>query len=97
MTKTASTVAQELLPQNQLRRSFVIQNEDGAINIYVKKERPGFNTVSATDHDHRISPGGGLALNFNNDGEEAIQERWTVIAASGTPTVSYFETEDITR
>ena len=97
MIITATTSVQELVPQNQLRKSLAILNEDGSSYIYVKKERPGKNTVSATDHDHRIAPGGGLALNFNNDGAEAIQERWTVIAASGTPTVSVFETESITR
>ena len=31
------------------------------------------------------------------DGKEAIEDRWTIIAASGTPRVSFFETENIER
>lgn len=96
-SRTITNSASELLPQNYLRRSFVVQNEDSAIAIFIKKERPGSNAVSSTDHDHRLSAGGSLALNFNNDGEEAIQERWTIIADSGTPRISVFETEDISR
>lgn len=95
--KTLSTTAAELLPQNGLRRSFIVQNEDASINAFIKKERPGNTTVSSTDHDHRVSPGGSIALNYETDGKEAIQDRWTIIAASGTPLVSFFETEDVKR
>lgn len=96
-SRTISNTAEELFPQSRIRRSFVIQNEDASINVYIKKERPGMTTVSPTDHDHRIGGGGALALNFNNDGEEAIQDRWTIVAASGTPRVSFFETEERKR
>lgn len=95
--KAISNTAAELLPQNELRKSFVIQNEDASIVMYVKQEAPGNTTVSSTDHDHRIGAGGAVALNDKNDGERAIRGRWTIIAASGTPTVSYFETEDVRR
>lgn len=94
---TTSGSAQELVLRNRLRRSFVVQNEDSAIAVFVKRERDGALTVSATDHDHRLGPGGALALNFGTDGNEAIQDRWTIIAASGTPRVSWFETEEIVR
>lgn len=94
---TISTTATELLPRNRFRRSFVVQNENDVINVYIKREPPGSNTVSTTNHDHRLGPGGSLALNWGNDGKEAIQDRWTIIAESGTPRISFFETEDVVR
>ncbi len=96
-SRLISNSASELVTRNRMRKSMVFQNEDAAIDIFIKRESPGSNTVSTTDHDHRLSAGGSLALNFDVDGKEAIQDRWTCIAASGTPRVSLFETEDIIR
>lgn len=96
-TRTISNVAEQLLPQNRLRKSFAVENEDSAIQIFIKKERPGASTVSTTDHDHNIRPGATIAVNNLTDGEEAIQDRWTIIAASGTPRISIIETEIISR
>jgi hypothetical protein len=96
-TKLASTNAAELVPQNAGRRSFVFQNEDTTDSIFIKKERPGNNSVSTTDHDYKIFPGATLALNFQTDGDEAIKERWTYIASANTPRISYIETEDFKR
>lgn len=92
-TKTLSGSAEEMIPRNRLRKSWIVQNEDTAINVFIKQERATAPTVSSTVHDHRIGPGGNLALNFNTDGKEAIQDRWTVISSAGTPLVSFFETE----
>lgn len=96
-SKLTSTSAEEVFPRNTLRKSFVIQNEDAAIAVFIKKERTAVPSVSSTDHDHRIGPGGAMALNNLNDGPSAIQDRWTIVAESGTPRVSYFETEEINR
>ena len=96
-TGTLSTSAIELLPQNLLRKSFIIQNEDSAINVFMAFEEPGQTTVSTTVHDHRIGPGGNIAVNSDTDGKEQIQQRITIVAASGTPLISFFETEDIKR
>ena len=96
-SRTVSTTAAELVPQNKLRRSFVFQNEDASINVFIMQEKPGNTTVSTTVHDHRIGAGGSLALNWETDGKEAIQDRWTIVAASGTPRISLFETEDVVR
>lgn len=96
-SRTISGTAEELLPRNRLRKSFVVQNEDSAINVFIKREREATPTVSSTDHDHRVGPGGSIALNFGTDGIEAIQDRFTIIAASGTPRVSFFETEEVVR
>jgi hypothetical protein len=96
-SRTIDTNASEVIPRSRTRRSWIIQNEDSAINVFVKRERDGALTVTTTDHDHRIGAGGNIALNDLSDGKEAIQDRWTVIAASGTPRISYFETEDIVR
>lgn len=96
-SRTITTTAEELWPRNRLRKSFVIQNEDATIAVAIKREAPGNTTVSSTDHDHRIRAGGSIAVNFGTDGKEAIQDRWTIIAESGTPRISFFETEDIVR
>lgn len=89
-----STSAVQAVPQGNLRKSILFLNPDGAINIFLKKERGGGLTVSSTDFDVRISPGGSFAMNTNDDGEDAVQERWTAIAASGTPNLVIFETKD---
>lgn len=96
-SKLTSTSGEELFPRSTLRKSFVIQNEDPAINVFIKRESNGGTTVSSTDHDHRIGPAGLISVNNLTDGTQAIQDRWTVVAASGTPRVSFFETEDIVR
>ena len=97
MTKTLSTTAEELLPRNRYRKSLIFQNEDTTLDIYIKRERTATPSVSATDHDHRLGPGGILSLNFGTDGIEPTQDRWTAVSASGTPRISFFETEDIVR
>ena len=96
-SKLVSDTASELVPQNRMRKSMIVQNEDGTIDVFLKRERIETPTVSTTDHDHRLAAGGAITLNFGTDGIEAIQDRWTIIAASGTPRISYFETEDIIR
>lgn len=80
-----------------MRKSFLVQNEDAALDCFIMQEDPNGLTVSTTVHDHRLGPGGLLAINSLTDGEEAIKARWTIIAASGTPRVSVFETEDLRR
>ena len=96
-SRTITGTAEELVPENRLRKSLLIGNEDATIACFIKQEEPGNNTVSVTDHDHRIGPEGSAALNSLLDGEKAIQGRWTIVAASGTPRISIFETEDIKR
>ena len=96
-SRTISTTAEELLPQNKLRKSFAVENEDATIQVFIKKERPGNTTVSSTDHDHNIRPAATIAINSDTDGEEAIQDRWTIVAASGTPRISIIETEIVRR
>ena len=94
-TFTASTSAAEFFPRSGIRKSVVMQNEDTAITVFVKRERA--STVSSTDHDHALLPLESIALNTDEDGAAQVQDRWTVIAASGTPRVSWFETEFFTR
>jgi len=96
-TQTLSDSAAEFLPQNLLRKSFIVQNEDASIDIFIRIEEPGVLAVSTTAHDHRIAPGGSLAINSDTDGIHQLRSRWTAIAASGTPLISFFETEDIER
>lgn len=96
-TRTLTTTAEEIFIRNRLRRSFIVQNEDASIAMFIKREKAATPTASSTDHDHRLGPGASLALNWETDGKEAIQDRWTIIAASGTPRVSFFETEDVIR
>lgn len=96
-TKLLSTSGEELLPRNTHRKSLSFSNEDSSIAIFIKRERAETPTVSATNHDHRIGPGGSFALNDGTDGLQATQDRWTGIAESGTPRISFVETEDIIR
>lgn len=96
-SRLISDTAEELIPENKLRKSLTIQNEDASIDAFIKQEEPGNTTISATDHDHRIGPGGAAALNSLLDGKAAIQSRWTIVAASGTPRISIFETEEDER
>jgi len=97
-TLATSTSIAEVFPENLLRKSFIIQNEDSAINVFVRQEKPELtDAVSSTVHDHRIGPGGSIAINRDTDGKQSIIGRWTVISASGTPLISFFETEDVER
>lgn len=96
-SRTITNAADELLPQNANRKSFVIQNEDSTIDVFIKFESPGGLSVSTTDHDHRLGAGDALGLSTVADGRREIQERITVIAASGTPRVSFFETQDLRK
>ena len=96
-SRTITDSASQLIPENRHRKSLLIGNEDNAIAVFIKQEEPGHTTVTATDHDHRIGPEGSAGLNSLLDGQKAIQGRWTIIADSGTPRISTFETEDIKR
>lgn len=96
-SRTIANSASELILRNRLRKSWIVQNEDASIDCFIKREGGGGLTVSTTDHDHRLSAGGLIALNWGTDGVEAIQDRWTIVAASGTPRISIFETEDVVR
>ena len=96
-SRTTSTGASELLPRNSSRKSFVVQNEDSTDSVYIKFERSESTSVSSTDHDHRLGPGGSLAVSSLTDGIQTIQSRITCIASANTPRVSFFETEDVVR
>lgn len=96
-TKTTSTVASELIPSNGNRKSLAILNEDSTDSVYIKRERGELATVSSTDHDWKIGPGGSIAFNSTIDGVQGIQARYTAIASANTPRVSILESEDIVR
>lgn len=85
------------MPRNSLRKSMLISNEDTTDSVFVKFERSENTTVSSTDHDHKIGPGGIITLNSVNDGTQKIQSRVTFIASANTPRVAWFETEDVVR
>ena len=94
MQITLSTTGAEVVPQGNLRRSLLFINADTAINIFLKKTRPTEGAASSTDRDVILQPGGSFALNTQEDGEESVHERWTAVAASGTPVLVFFETKD---
>lgn len=96
-TKTASTGAAELMPRNSVRKSIAIENEDSTDSVFIKFERSENTTVSSTDHDWKIPPGGSFALNNGTDGFALIQQRITFIASANTPRVAFLETEDVQR
>ena len=94
MLKTLSTTGAEVVPQGNLRRSLLFINADASIAIYLKKTRPGEAVAVSTDYDVLLAAGGAFSLNTQEDGEEAVHERWTAVSASGTPTLVVFETKD---
>lgn len=96
-TKLLSTSAEEVVPRNTLRKSIVFQNEDTTETIYLKREDAATPSVSSTNHDHRLGPGGLISVNNLTDGIQGIQARWTAVAGANTPRISYFETEDVVR
>lgn len=89
--------ASELVPKNTMRKSLLLLNEDAMNSVYIKRERSEANTVSASDHDHRIGPGASFSLNSTLDGNEWIKGRYTAISSAGNVNVAIFETEDIIR
>jgi hypothetical protein len=97
MLITTSTTPGQLIPQNRMRKSLVLQNVDGVISVFVKRERAPLSTVTSADFDFRLGPGASIGLNSSLDGTEAIQDRYTVVSASGTPNIAVFETEDVIR
>lgn len=97
MLVTTGATAVILATRNRQRKSLLIQNTDGTDVVYVKRERNEVLSVSSTDFDFRIPPGGAVGLNSLLDGIEAIQDSYSVIANANTPVVSFFETEDVVR
>ncbi len=97
MLVTTSVAASLLVNPNRLRKSVLFVNEDATDSVYLKFEKNSALTVSATDHDVRLSPGASFSLNSTLDGVEQIQGRWTVIASANTPVVSILETEEARR
>lgn len=96
-SKTVANTASELIGHNLLRRSWIVQNEDTSLNCFIKFERDTALTVSTTDHDHRLGPAGLIVFNDQQDGPDQVTGRWTIIAESGTPRISFFETESVKR
>lgn len=96
-SRTISNVAQELIPRNATRISLGIQNEDTTDSVYIKKEGNDALTVSSTDHDWKVAPGGSIAFNSTIDGTQGIQARFTAIASANTPRISIIESENQTR
>lgn len=92
-----STTEQQVIPENMHRKSLLFINTDSAINIFLKYEEPGATTVSSSIFDVRLQPGDNFAVNTQEDGDQVVQGRWTAIAASGTPSLVVFETENIRR
>lgn len=97
MLVTATVTAAILIPQNAMRKSMLIQNNDATDAVYVKRERTNSPTVSSTNYDFRVGPGAAFGISSLLDGVTAITDSYTVIAAANTPVVAVFETEDIGR
>lgn len=95
-TKTIGA-ASEIIPANPNRRSLAIQNEDGTDSVFIKREAGESLTVTSTDHDWKLMPGGSIAFNSQVDGIRAIQARYTAIASANTPRIAFFESEEIQR
>ena len=93
--QTGSTSGQLLIPGNPYRKSLLFTNLDAAINVFVAQLEP--TVITTANAGVRLTPGQSLTLNVNDDGFYQVTERWSFIAASGTPIVAVFETESIRR
>lgn len=89
-----SGTGKEVIPQGNLRKSILFINTDATINMFLKKTVPGVSVATSSDYDALLQPGGNFSLNTQEDGEEAVQEAWSAVAASGTPNLVVFETKD---
>lgn len=97
MLVTSGAAAILLVVRNRSRKSLIFQNTDTADTVYIKRERAATPTVSSTNFDFKLTPGAAVGLNSLLDGQEAIQDSYSVIAAANTPIVAVFETEDVVR
>lgn len=90
-----STTASIPVPENKLRKSIVFTNIDTTNDIYLDTSRiPAITTSNA---GIRLRPNDSIALNDVIDGKPQIQDFWRAIANAGTPTLLWFETEEVER
>ena len=85
MTQTAlSTSGKVVLERNPFRRSFIFHNPN-AITIWL--ERSTANGISITNASIRLPEGAVVAINWLQDGADAVVDQWAAVAESGTPTI----------
>lgn len=85
MTQTAlSTSGKLVLVRNPFRRSFIFHNPD-AITCWL--ERSTADGITISNASIRLPEGAVIAVNWLQDGADAVVDQWAAIAESGTPTI----------
>ncbi len=82
-------------PANLYRKSIVFRNLDSTNNIYLDTMPTAVLTTG--NAGIILKPGDTIAFNSSIDGEIQLHGTWSAIASGGTPTLLWYETEDIQR
>ena len=90
-----STTASLPIPESGHRKSIVFTNIDTTNDIYLDTSL--IPTITVNNAGIRLRPNDSIALSDMIDGKPQIQDSWQAIASAGTPTLLWFETEDIKR
>lgn len=90
-----SVTAAKAVPQNRLRKSIVFTNIDTIDSIFL--DNKGSALLTTANAGIRLRPGDSIAFNKLIDGDAEITDAWTTIASANTPTLLWFETEEVQR
>mgnify|MGYP001566301568 CR=1 FL=1 len=80
--KTLSTAGLEILQRNPYRRSLIFHNPS-TITIWL--DRSTANGITITNASIRLPEGAIVAINWLQDGADAVVDQWSAVAVSGTP------------
>lgn len=85
MTQIAlSTSGKVILERNPFRRSLIFHNPS---TIVIWIDRSNAAGITTTNASIRLPEGAVVAVNWLQDGADAIVDQWAAIAESGTPTL----------
>ena len=90
-----STTASIPVPENRLRQSIVFTNIDTVNDIFL--DTSNIPTITSANAGIKLRPSDSIAFNDFIDGKAQLQDSWQAIASAGTPTLLWFETEEVMR
>lgn len=79
-----STVGKVVLERNPFRRSFLVHNPNSITSWLLRSDANGIKTGNA---EIRLPEGAAILVEWLNQGSDAVVDRWSAIAESGTPTI----------
>ena len=90
-----SVTAATPIPENRLRRSLHLFNDDATDKIFLDAKKNA--AITAATASIVLNAKSGFSLNINSDGEFTLTGSFQAIASANTPNLIWFETEDIRR